>query len=116
MFALRTVQCASRLWRGAGGLRRHAHDGFAALNIYKDAAKAPVEKADDEYPEWLWTVLDTGRTHEELYREADGLYQRGGYDAVFEGMSEKDLRRLFKLTNTDRIKESNDMRRGGRVM
>ncbi|KAJ1956883.1 hypothetical protein EC988_001117 [Linderina pennispora] len=28
------------------------------LNIYKDG-KDPVALKDEEYPEWLWTLLDT---------------------------------------------------------
>lgn len=95
--------------------RRYEHDGFAALNIYKDPQKAPVEKPDSEYPDWLWTLLEPGRTQEELFREADGYYQKGGYDAVFANMDEKDIRRLLKLSNTERIKNNNAMRRGGRV-
>jgi len=107
----------SAVFRGGSVPVRHStHDGFAALNIYKDPSKAPVEKADSEYPDWLWTIMEPGRTYEELYREASANFSEGGYDKVFNSMSDKDLRRLFKLDNTARIKAGNGRRRGGRIV
>lgn len=71
---------------------------------------------DAEYPSWLWTVTEPGLTREELMREVESHYSSGGFDQVFEQMSEKDLKRLFKLDNTARIKANNERRRGGKVI
>lgn len=100
----------------SGILRRYKHDGFAALNVYKDANAAPKELDDSEYPDWLWRIQDPLPTKEELFREADALFARGGYDEVFEKMTEKDLKRLFKLDTREKIKVENARRRGGNVV
>lgn len=127
-----------------GSSRRHAHDGFVALNVYKDAAAAPKElvsprvsskffidtnakhntdhttiprlQDDAEYPQWLWRIQDPLPTKEELLREASGHFASGGYDQVFAEMPESDLKRLFKLESRDRIKAENERRRGGKVV
>ncbi len=131
MSLLRRIRITSQAARTLHA--RFNHDGFAALNIYKDAAKAPQEKVsihatsnttisanpaqpDDEYPSWLWTILEPGKTQEELQREVDRLYAEGGFDAVFANMPEKDIKRLLKLDNNGRIKESNSLRAGGQII
>lgn len=54
-------------------------------------------------------------TKEELIREATTLYNRGGYDAVFDEMPETRLIRLFRLHARDRIKGNNSRRKGGKI-
>lgn len=120
-------------------MTRASHDSFARLNIYKDSAQAPTEKVgdhdwasvstrahqltsfgnlqqDSEYPEWLWTLLEPKETREALTRKVRALYEAGGYDAVFEGMNDAELTRLFRLDARQRIKDENERRRGGRIV
>jgi len=74
------------------------------------------EQDDSEYPDWLWTLQEPRQTRQELMRKAQGLFDAGGYDAVFDGMSEAELKRLFRLDARARIKEENNRRRGGRIV
>lgn len=78
-------------------------------------ANTLMGKDDDQYPKWLWGLLEPEPSKEELYREAQSLYTAGGYDAVFEGMSKKKLTRLFRLSARSRIQANNARRKGGRV-
>lgn len=87
--------------------RRFAHDSFAALNILKDPSRAPIEKPDDEYPAWLWGLLDVKDSREELLREANALFDVGGYDEVLKKMDEKKLKRLFRIDSRERIRTRN---------
>lgn len=64
---------------------------------------------DSEYPDWLWGLLDTRLTREELLREAESHFANGGYDEVLDKMDEKKLVRLFRLDSRARIKENNSM-------
>lgn len=109
---------AARAARGGAGARALSAeaDGFARLNVFKDGARAPAERAPAEYPAWLWALLDARATRQELAREAEALHARGGFDAVFDGMAEERLRRLFRLEARERIRASNARRSGGRVV
>ena len=89
---------------------------YSSFNIFKDPSQVIEEKPDSEYPDWLWSITQPEATREELLRDVSRLYRRGGYDAVFDGIPEKDLKRLFRLENRQRIKESNARRRGGRIV
>lgn len=55
-------------------------------------------------------------TKEELIRKVETHFAAGGYDDVFEKIEEKDLKRLFRLDQRDRIREENNRRRGGKVV
>lgn len=48
-------------------------------------------------------------------RQAQKLYDGGGYDNVFERMPERQLIRLFRLSARERVKQDNSRRRGGRI-
>lgn len=62
---------------------------------------------DEEYPAWLWGLLDVKDTREELLREANALFDVGGYDEVLEKMDEEKLKRLFRLDSRERIRTRN---------
>ncbi|XP_078433039.1 large ribosomal subunit protein mL54-like [Wolffia australiana] len=66
-------------------------------NILKDGAD-PKILPDEEYPEWLWRLLDKRPPLSELQRKNP------------ETLSYDELRRLVKLDNRARIKESNSVR------
>ncbi|OQS07600.1 hypothetical protein THRCLA_20105 [Thraustotheca clavata] len=68
---------------------------YAPVNILKDGAH-PELKAREEYPEWLFTLLEPQPTLGEL--------ERKGYDSL-ETMEEK--RRLITLSYRRAIKEKN---------
>lgn len=62
------------------------------LNIYKNA-KPILAKKDEEYPEWLWTLLDKDLQMEQLKQEDWFRYNR----------------KLIKKQNVARIKMNNFM-------
>ncbi|KAF0685967.1 Aste57867_22219 [Aphanomyces stellatus] len=68
---------------------------YAPVNILKDGSH-PELKAREEYPAWLYTLLEPQQTLGEL--------ERKGYDSL-ETMDEK--RRLIKLSYRKAIKEKN---------
>jgi hypothetical protein len=76
-----------------------------------------LSQPDEEYPAWLWSLLDSKATREELLREAELYFNEseGGYDSVLEKMDDEKLQRLFRLDARDRIKASNSLRSGGTV-
>lgn len=90
-------------------------EGFARINIYKDAEKAPKEMADEEYPQWLWHINDPQPTLEELHREASTLFDKGGYDHVLDCMPQDRLTRLFRLDSRVRLHTENATRKGGKI-
>ncbi|ETW10084.1 hypothetical protein H310_00470 [Aphanomyces invadans] len=69
---------------------------YAPVNILKDGTH-PELKPREEYPEWLFTLLDPKPTLGEL--------ERKGYDNL-ETMEDK--RRLIKLSYRKAIKEKNN--------
>lgn len=64
---------------------------------------------DEDYPAWLWGLLDVKDTREELLREANALFEVGGYDEVLEKMDEDKLKRLFRLDSKERIRTRNSL-------
>ncbi|KAJ1959342.1 hypothetical protein GGI12_004385 [Dipsacomyces acuminosporus] len=75
------------------------------LNIYKDG-KDPVALKDEEYPEWLWTLLD--EVPEESMNEQYPEWLWTLLDEVPEGsMNERTKQRLQR---SKAIKESNFMK------
>ena len=66
-------------------------------NILKDGVD-PKVLADNEYPEWLWQLLDKRPPLSELQRRKP------------ESLSYEELRRFVKLDNRARIKEGNSVR------
>ncbi|GFR47925.1 hypothetical protein Agub_g9727 [Astrephomene gubernaculifera] len=63
--------------------------------LMKNEADPPI-KPDSEYPEWLFKLLEPRPTIKELEK----AYQEGG-------LTIPELRRLWRLKNKARIKESN---------
>ena len=59
--------------------------------------------------------MDPLPTKQELMREVQQLYEKGGYEYVFDNMDHKRLTRLLKLDRKERIKDSNALRKGGGV-
>merc|ERR1711920_204497 len=105
---LRTVikspMLASAASRPVSQTARTATRGFAAkvgdevpVNILKEG-KNPVIKERDEYPEWLFKVVEPRPAFAELER-------RGFYN-----LDLKDKRRFLTLMNRQRIKEKNAMK------
>uniref|UniRef100_A0A0D6R8H9 Large ribosomal subunit protein mL54 n=1 Tax=Araucaria cunninghamii TaxID=56994 RepID=A0A0D6R8H9_ARACU len=66
-------------------------------NINKDGAD-PSVKADSEYPDWLWHLLDKQIPLSELQRKDTNT------------MSVQELQRFVKLDNRRRIKENNALK------
>jgi large subunit ribosomal protein L54 len=66
-----------------------------------------MSQPDSDYPDWLWRLLDSKPTRQELLREAEGYFAVGGYDEVLDKMDEDRLRRLFRLDARERIREQN---------
>lgn len=63
-----------------------------SLAVFK-GAPAIVAKADSEYPEWLWDILDKEKQLEQLKQESPFKYQR----------------KLVKKANVEAIKMKNFM-------
>lgn len=88
-----------------------ACEGFAGLskevatgvNILKGGSD-PTLLPDDEYPEWLWELADSGPTLNELRRR----YEAAGKDV--EKMEMREVGSLFFV----RTSRSRKVRRGGR--
>lgn len=68
---------------------------FAPVNILA-GAEDPKILADDQYPDWLWTINDHEPLEklEEKFRNGDLTYNNGG-------------KRLFSLKNREKIKIAN---------
>ena len=66
---------------------------------------------DNEYPDWLWRMLDPKPTLSELERKLEPVISReiNGIGELRELMEnhEEDIRRYAKLLGTRSIKESN---------
>ncbi|WVF69773.1 hypothetical protein IAT40_004552 [Kwoniella sp. CBS 6097] len=74
---------------------------MTGLSILKDKPD-PVALADEEYPSWLWTILDdTSKAHKAAENEVE-LRQEG--QAGFDPIKEK---RKLKNLNKEKIKGSN---------
>ena len=69
------------------------------VNIYQRGSDPPLP-ADDDCPEWLWSLTDKPKTSKQLHQLARDL---GGYNAL----DPPDYFRLAKLERKARIKASN---------
>lgn len=63
----------------------------------------------------MWKLQEVPATKEELFRMVQREYEKGGFDAVFDNIEERNLRRLFRLHQKMVIKNDNNRRKGGRV-
>lgn len=97
-------------------VRGASAESFKRMAIYKDDEKNAKPLDDAEYPAWVWTLLEKKPSMEELYRDAQKLYDAGGYDLIFDKMSHDDLIRLFRLSSKNRIKTNNNRRKGGTIL
>eukprot|EP00189_Rhodosorus_marinus_P013553 CAMPEP_0184749058 /NCGR_PEP_ID=MMETSP0315-20130426/25164_1 /TAXON_ID=101924 /ORGANISM="Rhodosorus marinus, Strain UTEX LB 2760" /LENGTH=115 /DNA_ID=CAMNT_0027225455 /DNA_START=36 /DNA_END=383 /DNA_ORIENTATION=- len=50
---------------------------WEGLNIFKEG-KAPIEKPDHEYPDWIRALAGPQRTRTELMKEAELAFRQGG--------------------------------------
>ena len=126
----RCVSGSAVLWaKGAGkGAKKTdavAADGGAStgsmstthctgLNILKDG-KDPELMPDDQYPDWLWTILDPEKgniamkTLGELEKELEAA-KKADVDLKYDVMAIKDVKRLLRLRRRAKIKANNALR------
>ena len=84
------------------------------LNILKDG-KDPELMPDDQYPDWLWTILDPEKgniamkTLGELEKELVAA-KKADVDLKYDVMAIKDVKRLLRLRRRAKIKANNALR------
>ena len=84
------------------------------LNILKDG-KDPELMPDDQYPDWLWTILDPEKgniamkTLGELEKEMEAA-MKADVDLKYDVMAIKDVKRLLRLRRRAKIKANNALR------
>lgn len=84
------------------------------LNILKDG-KDPELMPDDQYPDWLWTILDPEKgniamkTLGELEKELEAA-KKVDVDLKYDVMAIKDVKRLLRLRRRAKIKANNALR------
>ena len=84
------------------------------LNILKDG-KDPELMPDDQYPDWLWTLLDPEKgtiamkTLGELEKELEAA-KKADVDLTYDKMDIKDIKRLVRLRRRAKIKLNNALR------
>ena len=84
------------------------------LNILKDG-KDPELMPDDQYPDWLWTILDPEKgniamkTLGELEKEQEAA-KKADVDLKYDVMAIKDVKRLLRLRRRAKIKANNALR------
>ena len=84
------------------------------LNILKDG-KDPELMPDDQYPDWLWTILDPEKgniamkTLGELEKELEAA-KKADVDLKYDVMAIKDVKRLLRLRRRAKIKANNALR------
>lgn len=84
------------------------------LNILKDG-KDPEFMPDDQYPDWLWTILDPEKgniamkTLGELEKELEAA-KKADVDLKYDVMAIKDVKRLLRLRRRAKIKANNALR------
>ena len=77
--------------------------------------KDPELMADDQYPDWLWTLLDTEKgtiamkTLGELEKELEAA-KKADVDLTYDKMDIKDIKRLVRLRRRAKIKSNNALR------
>lgn len=67
-------------------------------NIFKDG-EDPKLKPDEEYPDWLWSLIDPPLSAKQLRLKVQEI--------GFQDLPYEDYKRLQKLERRERIKESN---------
>ena len=88
------------------------------LNILKDG-KDPEFMPDDQYPDWLWTILDPEKgniamkTLGELEKELEAA-KKADVDLKYDVMAIKDVKRLLRLRRRAKIKANNALRASDR--
>lgn len=84
------------------------------LNILKDG-KDPEFMPDDQYPDWLWTMLDPEKgniamkTLGELEKELEAA-KKADVDLKYDVMAIKDVKRLLRLRRRAKIKANNALK------
>tara|TARA_B000000441_G_scaffold113836_1_gene84769 strand:+ start:25 stop:459 length:435 start_codon:yes stop_codon:yes gene_type:complete len=84
------------------------------LNILKDG-EDPELMPDDQYPDWLWTILDPEKgniamkTLGELEKELEAA-KKADVDLKYDVMAIKDVKRLLRLRRRAKIKANNALR------
>ena len=84
------------------------------MNILKDG-KDPELMPDDQYPDWLWTILDPEKgniamkTLGELEKELEAA-KKADVDLKYDVMAIKDVKRLLRLRRRAKIKANNALR------
>ena len=84
------------------------------LNILKDG-EDPELMPDDQYPNWLWTILDPEKgniamkTLGELEKELEAA-KKADVDLKYDVMAIKDVKRLLRLRRRAKIKANNALR------
>ena len=84
------------------------------LNILKDG-EDPELMPDDQYPDWLWTILDPEKgniamkTLGELEKELEAA-KKADLDLKYDVMAIKDVKRLLRLRRRAKIKANNALR------
>ena len=79
--------------------------------------KDPELMPDDQYPDWLWTLLEPRKTLRQLENEvaaAKAMHEQSladGKGPRYDIMDVKDIQRLLKLRRRVKIKENNDRRK-----
>ena len=84
------------------------------LNILKDGKDSEL-MTDDQYPDWLWTLLDPEKgtiamkTLGELEKELEAA-KKADVDLTYDKMDIKDIKRLVRLRRRAKIKSNNALR------
>ena len=84
------------------------------LNILKEG-EDPELMPDDQYPDWLWTILDPEKgniamkTLGELEKELEAA-KKADVDLKYDVMAIKDVKRLLRLRRRAKIKANNALR------
>ncbi|KAJ8901353.1 hypothetical protein NDN08_007199 [Rhodosorus marinus] len=87
----------------SAGQRRPKPSNWEGLNIFKEG-KAPVEKPDDEYPDWIWALARPQRTRTELMKEAELAFRHGGeYPKTRESQRVEIVLRLLRAPIFDEV-------------
>lgn len=73
---------------------------------YKKGGSDPELGPDENYPEWLWTLLEPKKTLTQLEKEVAAAKLTGRYDV----MALNDVKRLLKLRRRAKIKRNNELR------
>ena len=82
----------------------HTHNAEVATGInIKKGGSDPELGTDDDYPDWLWGLIEPRKSLSELEKEMEAAKLSGKYDV----MDIEDIKRLVKLRRRAKIKASN---------